>query len=718
MKQAGTMNGTMVVFCALWSLGFPAQDGQNQQWRAHALMTPLTDRFFRPSPLAGSLRPLRRGARAAGQDVFFFITQFGSEVTAPGELNNPSGIAIDGAGDVYVADTENDRVQKFDSKGKFILQFGGTGDAPGQFFSPQGIAVDRMGNVWVADTLNGRVEEFDSNGGFILQIGGFGVQGFDRFDPSGIAISNNDIVCVLDQGNNQVEEFSLEGVSLLKFGSLGNDNGQFIVPLAIAIGEGGDLYVLDALGRIQRFDSMGNFKLSFVDAGNGIGTDSAGNVYVADSSGLLFKYDQNGSPIRGFSGPGPGGTFVFFEPCGIAIDRAGDIYVTNDCQIQKLGPDGSFDAAWGSSVHGHGRFSSPEGIAVDASGSVYVADTLNARVQKFSPLSGMAAPFALQFEPSAGTPVAVAVDRNSFVYVIDRPQATSGISSSDISKFDSKGKFLGKIEGQILLESLTGLATDSSNNLYVLDAQLPGVREFDSAGRPVKEWIAFGEGELGDPHGIAVDASGNIFIGDGDVGVIKKYDNDGNFLLQFGMRGSGPGGFTQVGGLALDGVGNVYAFSSSTQVPFGANLTFEPVQKFDSSGNFIGSLGPVGSGPGQFYFPRGIAVDASGNVYVSDRGQRVQVFGQAVQDPNAPPPAISSAAYNGTTLKIKGSNFGPAPRVLLNGSDVTRDVKSESVSVIKVKGDMAALGVVSGMNTVQVVNVFNVGSNTVAFSVP
>jgi len=100
------------------------------------------------------------------------------------------------------------------------------------------------------------------------------------------------------------------------------------------------------------------------------------------------------------------------------------------------------------------------------------------------------------------------------------------------------------------------------------------------------------------------------------------------------------------------------------------------------------------------------------------QGQRVQVFGQAVQDPNAPPPAISSAAYNGTTLKIKGSNFGPAPRVLLNGSDVTRDVKSESVSVIKVKGDMAALGVVSGMNTVQVVNVFNVGSNTVAFSVP
>ncbi|MGH9763050.1 MAG: hypothetical protein ACREDR_13320, partial [Blastocatellia bacterium] len=448
----------------------------------------------------------------------------------------------------------------------------------------------------------------------------------------------------------------------------------------------------------------------------GIATDSAGSVYIPSLYGILLKYDQNGAPLRGFGGSGQ---FVFFQPSGVVIDGKGNIYVTSDSRIQKLRANGSFDLSWGSAVVGPGRFSGPVGIAVDQSGSIYVADYVKSSVQKFSPLNGTSAPaFKLQFEPASGTPISVAVDRQGGAYVIDQPKLSIPTQFYDISKFDSKGKFLGKIAGQTELPSLAGLATDSNNNLYVLDSQFLGVREFDSTGRSVKQWIASGQGELGDPHGIAVDTAGNIYICDSEEGVVNKYDNDGHFLLQFGMRGSGPGGFAFPAGLALDNTGNVYVISSSAQRPFGANSTFEPVQKFDSSGNFIGSLGPVGSGEGQFYFPTGIAVDASGNVYVSDSGLRVQVFGQAIQDPNAPPPAISSAAYNGKTLKIRGSNFGPSPRVFLDGKEVSMDIASESVNLIKVKGDMAALGLAAGTNTVQVIDVFQVMSNTLTFSVP
>ena len=88
---------------------------------------------------------------SGGQQDFYYIAQFGSDVAGPGDLNAPDGIAIDRAGNVYVADTDNDRVQKFDSNGEFITQFGGTGAGPGQFLSPETIAVDSKGNIYVGD---------------------------------------------------------------------------------------------------------------------------------------------------------------------------------------------------------------------------------------------------------------------------------------------------------------------------------------------------------------------------------------------------------------------------------------------------------------------------------------------------------------------------------------------------------------------------------------
>jgi tripartite motif-containing protein 71 len=85
-----------------------------------------------------------------------------------GQFSNPGGIATDHSGDVYVVDGGNNRIQKFDSNGKFITKWGTNGTVDGQFSKPLGIATDNSGNVYVADNLNDRVQKFNSTGGFIL----------------------------------------------------------------------------------------------------------------------------------------------------------------------------------------------------------------------------------------------------------------------------------------------------------------------------------------------------------------------------------------------------------------------------------------------------------------------------------------------------------------------------------------------------------------------
>jgi DNA-binding beta-propeller fold protein YncE len=210
----------------------------------------------------------------------------------PGTLYQPEGITIDEAGNVYVADTSNARVVKFTSGGVYVTQWGGSGPAPGQFAQPRGIDVDASGNVYVADSGNNRIQKFTSTGAFLL--GWTGVSG-----PGGVVIDNSGAVVVGATFDYQIAKFTQAGAPISRWGTRGTGDGQLDRPRGVDVDAAGNVWVADSYNnRIQEFSSSGQFLAKLPNrAGNASGTgngefndpydvalDCRGNLYVVDST--------------------------------------------------------------------------------------------------------------------------------------------------------------------------------------------------------------------------------------------------------------------------------------------------------------------------------------------------------------------------------------------------------------------------------------------------
>src|SRR5918999_157344 len=178
-----------------------------------------------------------------------FSSKFGTMKTS---LSWPAGIAVDpSSGNVYVADTANNRIQLFSSNGTFVAEWGkyGAGDN-GSFNQPAGIAIDQEGNVYVADTANNRIQLFSSNGTFISKFpskyGEFGTGNGSLTSPEGIAVDpSSGNVYVADTANNRIQVFSSNGTFISKLGNFGRANGSFRSPAGIAVDQESNVYVAD-----------------------------------------------------------------------------------------------------------------------------------------------------------------------------------------------------------------------------------------------------------------------------------------------------------------------------------------------------------------------------------------------------------------------------------------------------------------------------------------
>ena len=299
---------------------------------------------------------------AFSQEAYKFELMWGFLGTGDGQFNVPVGVVVDSSGNVYVADSHNNRIQKFDSNGNFLTQWGSPS------FSPQSVAVDSSGNVYVvADETS--IRKFDSGGNLITSWSILGIPlnllclGQITTDSLRNLYATTHYCCNLpccflsacpeplpEPDKFGILKFDLNGNLIAKWGDWGTGDGQFNGPEGVAVDSSGHIYVADRGNhRIQKFDLNGN---------------------------SIFRW--------GIEGTEDG---QFFAPYGVAVDSPGNVYVSdsgND-QIQKFDSTGNFITKWGYWGQAEGQFDGLGGIAVDSSGNVYVADTGNHRIQRFSP---------------------------------------------------------------------------------------------------------------------------------------------------------------------------------------------------------------------------------------------------------------------------------------------------------------------------------------------
>ena len=267
------------------------------------------------------------------------------QVIANVGLNSPRGIALapDGSS-VYVADTGNSRIVRLDSSGNILTSWGSrTPDgqlppASGTFIEPWGIAVDSAGNVYVADTWNHRIQKFDANGNFKQEWGSFGQEGADYlWGPRGIAISADGHVYVTDTGNKRVVVFDSNGKFLQEFGR--TEEIQLDEPVGIAADSEGNIYVADTWNlQVVVFSPEGNLITKWpvqgwegdsLDNKPYIAVDSEDRVYITDPERYrVIVFSSSGAPLAAFGQYGPEED-AFGLPVGVAANSGGTIWIVD-----------------------------------------------------------------------------------------------------------------------------------------------------------------------------------------------------------------------------------------------------------------------------------------------------------------------------------------------------------------------------------------------------
>jgi sugar lactone lactonase YvrE len=238
-----------------------------------------------------------------------YLAQWGSAGSGDGQLSDPSGIAINqSTGNIYVGDTGNNRVEEFSSSGVFIRKWGLSGTEDGNFKSPKGIAIDGGGNVWVVDSVNNRIQEFSSTGTFIAKFKPSTAPGA-LSHPSDLAFDSEGTLWVVDTSNNAIKRYTPSGAYLSMLGTKGLKTSQFDAPLGIAI---------DSTGRILVTDST-NHRVQVFEDKNGPDTTITGPAASTPSSSASFTMSAN-EPGATFRCKLDGGSYA---SCGTAKSYTG-----------------------------------------------------------------------------------------------------------------------------------------------------------------------------------------------------------------------------------------------------------------------------------------------------------------------------------------------------------------------------------------------------------
>lgn len=535
----------------------------------------------------------------------------------------PEGLAVAANGNVFVTDTGNNTIRKIDTTGTVTTIAGkagvrGTTDGTGHaasFNEPTDIAIDTAGNLYVTDTGNNTIRKIDTAGAVTTVAGAAGVSGAidgtgtaARFNgPFAIAVDGTGNLYVADSGNNTIRHIDTNGAVTTIAGQPGvagasdgvGASATFNRPGGIAFDSAGNLLVTDSVDYAIRTvttsgvvttvlptSAAGGISTGFGTGAGGIATDKAGNIYIAGVKSILQL--------------APSGTLSTYVG---AVSSAG----------ARNGP-----AATAS-------FSSPRGIVFDSKGNAFVADYYNSTIRKITP-SGQVSVFAGTGAPGVFMdPYTLAIDGADNIYVTEDVWnwilkiTPAGVMTTLAGEDDVVGERDGA-GSAALFESPGPMVSDPVGNVYVVDGGAQTLRKISPTGtvttlagnysQPFHAVDGVGAAaKFGGVGGIAIDKNGTLYVTDGKL--IRQVTSAG--VVTSLQSTSGPA-FNALGSIAIDANGNFFVIDNGNHTickmtPTGIVTT---IAGTPSATNIV-----VGALPGALGAPAYIAFDRSGALYVT-----------------------------------------------------------------------------------------------------
>lgn len=539
-------------------------------------------------------------------------------------LNSPQGLAVDGADNLYIADYVNNRVLRVTLAGVVsTLNIGTPGGTP--LLHPVAVAVDTAGNVYIADNSNSRILKLTSAGASsVVNVGTPG--GIALLAPYGVALDDAGDLFIADTGNRRIVEVTPTGVSSVV--NLGSPAGTAVNgPFSVLVDATGDIFFSD-YGNHRVVEKTSDGSVSIVNIGSPEGTglrypygltlDSTGNLYIADSGNDRIVEYSPSSVNLGDTRVGSSGNPVTlrYTVSGYTGSSYTPVFATTYGRDFTLG---SVSCTGGSSPE---TCSVPITLHPSAPGSVKDS---------------------LQVQPSGGgAPLA-----QTFIY---------GTGDSPLAVFEPGVGSVVNIDLPNPVVIITAVTVDLSGNTYAADVNANRVIKVTPSGASSVLNVGSPAGRaLNYPNGLAADGAGNLYISDHNNQRIVKFAADGTASV---VNAGNPGGTTLgfTAGVAADGAGNLFVVDSQVNVSdrileisqagvvavlpingLGQCLTATSacgiatdvtgdVYVTDPPNNRVVVVSPTGAtsvlntGDLTLNAPNGVAVDAGGNVYITDSG--------------------------------------------------------------------------------------------------
>ncbi len=587
------------------------------------------------------------------------------------ELNSPDGVAVDAAGHLFIADSGNNVIREVETNGTISTVAGnGIGGYAGDGMSatnaeldgPQEVAVDGYGQLFVADENNNVIRKVGTSG-IITTVAGSGTNYFGNGEeatnaglylPDGVTVDARGNLFIADSGNNVVRKVGTNGIIMIVAGDGGYGysgdggaatNAELWGPYGVAVDATGNVFIADNNNNvIRKVETNGiittvagngmpgysgdggaptNAELAYP---SGLALDTAGNLFIADSSNnRIRKVETNGiiTTVAG-NGVGDGGAATNAQlnfPQGVAVDTAGNLFISDsdDSRVRKVETNGIITTVAGSGVEGYwgdggaatnAQLALPDGVAVDVNGNLFISDFLDNVIRKVwtnGTITTLAGDGTMGYSGDGGAatnaelayPCGVAVDALGDLFIADgdiREVETNGIINTVAGDPFAEGDYSGDggMATNAGLDNPQDVVVDATGNLFIADTLNNVIREVGTngiittaAGNGYDAGTGgYGGGYAGDggaatnaelfnPAGVAVDAVGNLFIADSSNNRIRQVGADGIITT---VAGNGTNGYSGDGGAATtaelnypegvaeDGNGDLYIADSKNNL--------------------------------------------------------------------------------------------------------------------------------------------------------